>query len=64
MHLYLDGGRAPGGVASTIVDATGDRLRLVRAGAVTLAALRTVAPVASGDDDPLDHPDDAGDDAG
>ena len=30
--LYLDGGRAPGGVASTIVDATGARLRLVRGG--------------------------------
>ena len=43
--VYLDAGAAPGGVASTIVDATGDVLRLVRAGAVDLATLRTVAPV-------------------
>ncbi|WP_278237518.1 L-threonylcarbamoyladenylate synthase [Isoptericola sp. AK164] len=42
---YLDGGTAPGGVASTIVDATGPRLRVVRAGAVPLDALREVAPV-------------------
>ncbi len=62
VHLYLDGGRVPGGIASTIVEATGDRLRLVRAGAVTLAALRTVAPVSSADDEPDDdaHPDGAG----
>lgn len=42
--VYLDGGLAPGGVASTIVDAT-DGLRLVRAGAIPLAALREVADV-------------------
>ncbi|MDO8143032.1 L-threonylcarbamoyladenylate synthase [Isoptericola sp. 178] len=42
---YLDGGTAPGGVASTIVDATGPELRVVRQGAVTLAALREIAPV-------------------
>lgn len=35
--LLLDGGAAPGGEASTIVDATGDGLRLVRAGAVPWA---------------------------
>jgi len=40
--LYLDGGRAPGGVASTIVDATGERLRVVRAGALDLTTLRSV----------------------
>lgn len=42
--LYLDGGPAPGGVASTIVDATGPVLRVVRAGAIDLAALRAVVP--------------------
>jgi tRNA threonylcarbamoyl adenosine modification protein (Sua5/YciO/YrdC/YwlC family) len=47
VRVYLDAGRAPGGVASTIVDATGDGLRLVRAGAVDLADLRAVAPVAA-----------------
>ncbi|CAM3786228.1 hypothetical protein GCM10007368_23110 [Isoptericola cucumis] len=46
---YLDGGTAPGGVASTIVDATGERLRVVRAGAITLEALREVAPVLATD---------------
>ena len=53
---YLDAGPSAFGIASTIVDATGDRLRLVRAGAVTLARLRTVAPVTSADDDAEDHP--------
>ncbi|ADG73968.1 Sua5/YciO/YrdC/YwlC family protein [Cellulomonas flavigena DSM 20109] len=43
--VYLDGGTAPGGVASTIVDATGDALRVVRLGALDLATLATVAPV-------------------
>ncbi|WP_418276266.1 L-threonylcarbamoyladenylate synthase [Isoptericola jiangsuensis] len=42
---YLDGGTAPGGVASTIVDATGAHLRVVRAGAIGLDRLREVAPV-------------------
>ncbi|WP_136518874.1 L-threonylcarbamoyladenylate synthase [Cellulomonas telluris] len=43
--VFLDGGQAPGGVASTIVDATGDVLRVVRLGAIDLAALAAVAPV-------------------
>lgn len=43
--VYLDGGRAPGGVASTIVDATGDVLRVVRQGALDVERLRAVAPV-------------------
>jgi len=46
VDVYLDAGVAPGGVASTILDATGDGLRLVRAGAIDLEALRAVAPVA------------------
>jgi tRNA threonylcarbamoyl adenosine modification protein (Sua5/YciO/YrdC/YwlC family) len=43
--VYLDAGRAPGGVASTIGDATTDRLTLVRSGAIGLDALRAVADV-------------------
>ena len=45
VQVYLDAGAAPGGVASSIVDATGPVLRMVRAGAVSLAELREVAPV-------------------
>jgi tRNA threonylcarbamoyl adenosine modification protein (Sua5/YciO/YrdC/YwlC family) len=58
--VYLDGGEAPGGVASTIVDATGPVLRVVREGAVSLEALRAVADVegaqVSPEDDPIDPP--------
>ena len=42
--VYLEAGQSPGGVASTIVDVTGP-LRLVRAGAISLAELRRVADV-------------------
>ena len=48
--LYLDGGPAPGGVASTIIDATTPELRVVRAGAIDLAALRAVVPRVGGDE--------------
>ncbi|MCV2394090.1 L-threonylcarbamoyladenylate synthase [Actinotalea sp. M2MS4P-6] len=44
VSVYLDAGAAPGGVASSIVDAT-DGLRLVRAGAIGLDRLREVADV-------------------
>lgn len=44
--VYLEAGPTPGGVASTIVDATTDRLTLVRSGAIGLDALRAVAEVA------------------
>ena len=44
VNIYLDGGTAQEGVASTIVDLTGDRPRIVRAGAVSLDALREVVP--------------------
>lgn len=54
--VYLDGGRAPGGVASTIVDATGTTLRIVRAGAVPLEALREVADVEGPQVSPEDDP--------
>ena len=46
VRVYLDGGAAPGGVASTIVDATSGELRVVRAGAIDRAALAAVAPLA------------------
>lgn len=48
--VYLDAGQAPGGVASTIVDATDGALRLVRQGAVPLDALRAIANVRPRDD--------------
>lgn len=40
--VYLDGGPAATGVASTIVDVTGDMPRVLRAGAVGVEALREV----------------------
>ncbi|MHB1064847.1 MAG: L-threonylcarbamoyladenylate synthase [Georgenia sp.] len=42
--VYLDAGRAGGGVASTIVDATAERLTIVREGAIGRAELAAVAP--------------------
>ncbi|WP_448061570.1 L-threonylcarbamoyladenylate synthase [Cellulomonas hominis] len=54
--VYLDGGDAPGQVASTIVDATGAVLRLVRVGAIPLDRLRAIAPVAGTDDDAAASP--------
>ena len=36
VHLVLDGGRAPGGVPSTVVDCTGEEPEILRAGPVTL----------------------------
>ncbi|GEL95605.1 L-threonylcarbamoyladenylate synthase [Cellulomonas composti] len=50
--VYLDAGAAPGQVSSTIVDATGGRLRVLRAGALSLEQLREVAPVDGPDDEP------------
>lgn len=47
--VYLDGGRVPGGVASTIVDATSGALRVVREGAIGIDRLREVAPIEAGD---------------
>lgn len=52
--VYLDGGTVSGGVASTIVDATGPQLRVVRAGAISIEALREVAPVLAPGEDPAD----------
>ncbi|WP_434060857.1 L-threonylcarbamoyladenylate synthase [Sanguibacter hominis] len=61
VQVYLDGGEAPGGVASTIVDATGPRMRVVRAGAITVDDLRSVVPgvLDVGEDDAASAPDGA-----
>jgi L-threonylcarbamoyladenylate synthase len=48
--VYLDGGKASGGVASTIVDLTGPRPRLLRRGAISVGRLREVAAVSAGAD--------------
>ncbi|MBL7499722.1 threonylcarbamoyl-AMP synthase [Frankia sp. CNm7] len=45
VEVYLDAGPATTGVASTIVDCTGDVPRVVRLGAIDLAALRAVLPL-------------------
>ncbi|MGH3434193.1 MAG: L-threonylcarbamoyladenylate synthase, partial [Thermocrispum sp.] len=42
--VYLDDGEVSGGTSSTIVDATGDPPRVLRAGAVGLEQLREVVP--------------------
>jgi tRNA threonylcarbamoyl adenosine modification protein (Sua5/YciO/YrdC/YwlC family) len=44
VSVYLDGGSSGGSVASTIIDVTGERPRVLRAGALELAALREVVP--------------------
>lgn len=50
VSVYLDGGPSAGGVASTIVDLTGNQPRLLRRGAVSIGRLREVAAVAVGAD--------------
>ena len=50
VSIYLDGGTAPGGVASTIVDLTGPAPRLLRRGAISVGRLREVAGVIAGAD--------------
>ena len=42
IDLILDGGHAPGGPASTVVDCTGPRPRVLRVGAVSLEAIWAV----------------------
>lgn len=44
VSVYLDAGTSPGGVASTIVDATGDTPKVVRRGALDLERLRQIVP--------------------
>lgn len=50
VSVYLDGGKAQGGIASTILDLTGPQPRLLRRGAISLGRLREVAPVVTGVD--------------
>ncbi|WP_066068388.1 L-threonylcarbamoyladenylate synthase [Frankia sp. EI5c] len=45
VEVYLDGGPTPVGAASTILDCTGRVPVVVREGAVSLAALRSVLPL-------------------
>jgi L-threonylcarbamoyladenylate synthase len=45
IEVYLDGGPALVGVASTIVDVTPEVPRLLRAGAVSIEALREIVPI-------------------
>ena len=42
IDFVLDGGDAPGGVASTIVDVSGDELRVLREGAVLMEEIESV----------------------
>lgn len=42
--LFLDGGKAPGGVDSTVLDLTRTPPVILRAGALTIEALRSIAP--------------------
>jgi L-threonylcarbamoyladenylate synthase len=51
VDVYLDGGPTPGPTASTIVDATGSALRVIRVGVVSVAELREVVPSIEGPDD-------------
>jgi L-threonylcarbamoyladenylate synthase len=51
VDVYLDAGPTPGPVPSTIVDATGDVLRVVRLGVITLEQLREIVPSIEGPDD-------------
>jgi tRNA threonylcarbamoyl adenosine modification protein (Sua5/YciO/YrdC/YwlC family) len=48
--VYLEDGPAAGGVASTIVDLTGDTPRILRLGAISAEALREVVPDIVGGD--------------
>lgn len=57
--VYLDGGRTPGLIPSTIVDATGEVLRIVRDGALSAERLAEIDPTILGvDGEPVLAPDD------
>lgn len=61
VQIFLDAGRAPGGVPSTIVDATGTELRIVRTGAITREQIEAVVDLAPDAEDPGEIPSAAGD---
>jgi tRNA threonylcarbamoyl adenosine modification protein (Sua5/YciO/YrdC/YwlC family) len=75
VSVYLDSGRCPGDVASTIVDVTGPVPRLLRKGAISVGRLRNVVALMvddededddgyEGDEDDEDEDEDEGDDDG
>jgi L-threonylcarbamoyladenylate synthase len=41
IELIIDGGKTPGGMPSTLVDCTGNEIRILREGPITEAALRS-----------------------
>lgn len=47
VQVFLDAGRVPGGVASTIIDATSVELRIVREGAISREDIERVVPLAA-----------------
>ncbi|UFU02140.1 threonylcarbamoyl-AMP synthase [Ruania suaedae] len=55
VKVYLDGGATPGPVPSTIVDATGAQLRIVREGALTAEELGSIAPELLPENQPHDE---------
>jgi tRNA threonylcarbamoyl adenosine modification protein (Sua5/YciO/YrdC/YwlC family) len=55
VSVYLDGGDSPLGVASTIVDATGPALRIVREGGVSRDRLVAIVGAASFGDETFDE---------
>jgi L-threonylcarbamoyladenylate synthase len=58
--VYLDGGKCPGDVPSTIVDLTGSVPKLLRPGVITPDRLREVVPLVDGEafqPDPGERPD-------
>jgi tRNA threonylcarbamoyl adenosine modification protein (Sua5/YciO/YrdC/YwlC family) len=50
VSVYLDAGPTAGAVASSILDATGVKLRVLREGVVSLERLREVIPAVEGDE--------------
>jgi L-threonylcarbamoyladenylate synthase len=42
VHLIIDGGRSPGGVPSTVVDCSGDKLSILRPGPVSLEDIHRI----------------------
>ncbi len=54
VSVYLDSGRCPGDVASTIVDVTGPVPRLLRKGAISVGRLRNVVALMVDDEDEED----------
>lgn len=54
--VYLDAGRSPGSVPSTIIDATAERLTVLRHGALSIERLAEVAPELAAEDPAVQQP--------